>query len=121
MSTTVMQKSQMFTKFVNKQYLTKMQLCSKWESHNHLSSTFWRGREETTFSYYAGHGGNWEFKVYRDQSFDVVLKVSKSRKQILKFSFAPKNERKYFFISALAYKKRSNQKSSVRVKIKSSN
>jgi hypothetical protein len=29
------------------------------------------------------------------------------------FSFAHKNERKYFFISALAYKKRSNQKSSV--------
>ena len=27
-----------------------------------------------------------------------------------KFSFAPKNERKYFCISALAYKKRSNQK-----------
>ena len=44
----------------------------------------------------------------------AVLKVSKFRKQILKFSFAPKNERKYFCISALAYKKRSNQKSSVR-------
>ena len=41
------------------------------------------------------------------------LKVSKSRNQILKFSFEPKNERKYFCISALAYKKRSNQKSSV--------
>ena len=40
-----------------------------------------------------------------------------------KFSFAPKNEWKYFCISALGYKKRSNQKSSVskRVKIKSSN
>ena len=47
-------------------------------------------------------------------SFALDLKVSKSRKQILKFSFAPKNERKYFCISALAYKKRSNQKSSVR-------
>ena len=41
------------------------------------------------------------------------LKVSKSRKQILKFSFEPENERIYFCISALAYKKRSNQKSSV--------
>ena len=44
----------------------------------------------------------------------ISLKVSKSRKQILKFSFEPKNQRKYFCISALAYKKRSNQKSSVR-------
>ena len=51
----------------------------------------------------------------------LSLKVSKSQKQFLKFSFAPKNERKHFCISALAYKKRSNQKSSVRVKIKSSN
>jgi hypothetical protein len=41
-------------------------------------------------------------------------KVSKSRKQILKFSLAPKNEGKYFCISVLAYKKKSNQKSSVR-------
>ena len=32
------------------------------------------------------------------------VKVSKSRKQILKFSFEPKNKRKYFFISALAAK-----------------
>ena len=39
-----------------------------------------------------------------------LVKVSKFRKQILKFSFAPKNERKYFCISALASKKRSNQK-----------
>ena len=37
-------------------------------------------------------------------------KVSKSRKQILKFSFEPKNERKHFCISGLASKKRSNQK-----------
>ena len=29
-----------------------------------------------------------------------VLKVSKSRKQILKLSFEPKTERKYFCISA---------------------
>ena len=34
----------------------------------------------------------------------VILKVSKSRKQILKFSFEPKNERKYFCIFALASK-----------------
>ena len=32
------------------------------------------------------------------------LKVSKSRKQILKFSFEPKSERKHFCISALASK-----------------
>ena len=31
-----------------------------------------------------------------------ILKVSKSRKQILKFSFEPKIERKYFCISVLA-------------------
>ena len=42
------------------------------------------------------------------------VKVSKSQKKILIFSFEPKNEQKYFCISALAYKKRSNQKSSVR-------
>ena len=47
-----------------------------------------------------------------------AVKVSKSRKQILKFSFAPKNERKHFCISALAYKKRSNQKSSVSKRVK---
>ena len=34
----------------------------------------------------------------------VVIKVSKSQKQILKFSFEPENERKYFCISALASK-----------------
>ena len=42
------------------------------------------------------------------------IKISKSRKQILKFSFEPKNEQKYFCMSDLAYKRRSNQKSSVR-------
>ena len=42
------------------------------------------------------------------------LKVSKYRKQILKFSFAPNNEQKYFCIFALAYKKTLNEKSSVR-------
>ena len=39
-----------------------------------------------------------------------LLKVSYFRKDILKFSFAPKTEQKYFFISALASKKRSNQR-----------
>ena len=34
----------------------------------------------------------------------LIVKVSKSRKQILKFSFEPKNERKYFCIPALASK-----------------
>ena len=34
----------------------------------------------------------------------LMLKVSQSRKQILKFLFEPKKERKYFFISALASK-----------------
>ena len=43
-----------------------------------------------------------------------LLKVSKSRKQILKFSFEPKTKQKYFYNSALDYKKRSNQKSSLR-------
>ena len=42
--------------------------------------------------------------------FHGILKVSKSRKQILKFSFEPKNRIKYFCISALASTKRSNQK-----------
>ena len=32
------------------------------------------------------------------------------RKDLLKFSFAPKNKHKYFCISTLASKKRSNQK-----------
>ena len=45
---------------------------------------------------------------------NTILKVSKSQKQILKFSFASENERKYFSMSALAYKKRSNQKTSVK-------
>jgi hypothetical protein len=33
-----------------------------------------------------------------------LRKISKSRKQILKFSFGPKNEQKYLCISALASK-----------------
>ena len=48
----------------------------------------------------------WEVRV----ASGLRLKVSKSQKQILKFSFEPKNEQKYFCISALASKKRSNQK-----------
>ena len=43
-------------------------------------------------------------------SLEHSLKVSKSHKQILKFSFEQKYEQKYFCISALASKKRSNQK-----------
>ena len=43
--------------------------------------------------------------------------VSKFQKDFLKLSFALKIERKYFCIPALAYKKRSNQKGSLRVKI----
>ena len=39
--------------------------------------------------------------VYIENS-DCMLKVSKSRKQILKFSFEPKKRTKYFCISALA-------------------
>ena len=33
-----------------------------------------------------------------------------SQKDFLKFSFAPKNQQKYFCISALVYKERSNKK-----------
>ena len=43
--------------------------------------------------------GNLGFKVAQGP-----LKVSKSRKHFFKFSFEPKNERKYFCISALASK-----------------
>ena len=39
-----------------------------------------------------------------------TLKDSEFQKDFLKFSFAPKNKRKYFCNSALASKKRSNQK-----------
>ena len=43
------------------------------------------------------------FPIFLYQATNDV-KVSKSRDQILKFSFEPKNERKYFCISALASK-----------------
>ena len=36
--------------------------------------------------------------------------VTSFQKDFLKFHFAPKNKQKYFGISALVYKKRSNQK-----------
>ena len=58
----------------------------------------------------------WSIVHHRHTStlYFYLKKVGKSRKQILKFSFEPKNEQKHFCISALAYKKWSNQKSSVR-------
>ena len=48
----------------------------------------------------------WKVHTYQYNSILKCpqLKVSKSRKQILKFSFEPKNEQKYFCISALASK-----------------
>ena len=39
-----------------------------------------------------------------DDRLTTSLKVGKSRKQILKFLFGPKNERKYLCTSALASK-----------------
>ena len=39
-----------------------------------------------------------------------LIKVNYFRKDFLESFFAPKNERKYFCISALASKKRPNQK-----------
>ena len=44
----------------------------------------------------------WEVQRYDEnlKLFLTLLKVSQSRKQILKFSFEPKNEQKYFCISA---------------------
>ena len=48
----------------------------------------------------------WEVQKYDEnlKLFLTLLKVSQSRKQIFHFSFEPKNERKYFCISALASK-----------------
>ena len=44
-------------------------------------------------------------QMFKQMSFpNTYVKVSKSQKQILKFSFEPKNERQYFCISALASK-----------------
>ena len=73
----------------------------------------------------------WQFQVHSiSSSFWLLADESRNLSQVekkitvgkgqliskglFKISFAPKNERKYFCISALAYKKRSNQKSSVR-------
>jgi hypothetical protein len=39
-----------------------------------------------------------------NSTWGTIVKVSKSWKQILKFSFEPKKEQKYFCISALASK-----------------
>ena len=61
----------------------------------------------------AAAAAGWRCSAVLDGQCNLLvlnLKVSKSRKQILKFSFAPKNNRKCFCISALASKKRSNQK-----------
>ena len=46
----------------------------------------------------------WGLQGNGDGQSVTLLKVSKSQKQILKFSFEPKNERKYFCIFALASK-----------------
>ena len=45
----------------------------------------------------------------------VRLKVSKSRKQILNFSFEPKNKRKYFCIPGLASVVEAKDKSTKRL------
>ena len=50
----------------------------------------------------------WGLQGNGDGQSVTLLKVSKSRKQILKFSFEPKNKRKYFCISALASKHQEN-------------
>ena len=44
----------------------------------------------------------------------IVIKVSQFRKDFIKFSFAPKMNENIFVFLPLAYKKRSNQTSSVR-------
>ena len=53
--------------------------------------------------------GDWTQREKKD-----TFKGQLVSKGLYKFAFAPKNEQKYFCTSALAYKKRSNQKSSVR-------
>ena len=70
-----------------------------------------RGRKEvqTRLAYHCSTQGTLQLScsyVVRDFVLFVKqkLKVIKSRKQILKFSFEPKNEQKYFCISALASK-----------------
>ena len=57
------------------------------------------------------HVTHWPIKISLQTLFlQTSVKVSWFRKDFLKFLFAPKNERKYICISALATKKRSNQK-----------
>ena len=51
------------------------------------------------------------YHIKKDEGLAKGQLISKG---LLKFSFAPKNGQKYFCISALAYKKWSNQKCSVR-------
>ena len=51
--------------------------------------------------------------MYQFGSDDPVVSAAKGQ-LISKVLICTKNERKYFGISALAYKKRSNQKSSIR-------
>ena len=54
----------------------------------------------------------WDFATFKRGLISKVLaiKVSSFRKQIILFSFEPKNERNCFLISALASKDGSNQK-----------
>ena len=52
-----------------------------------------------------GGGRDKDVRLFIEQVRNLqnyLLKVNQFRKQILKFSFEPKNERKYFSISALA-------------------
>ena len=56
----------------------------------------------------------WSLDSFSIHSLAALAKGQLISKQVLKFSFEPKKEQKYFCISALAYKTKSNQKSSVR-------
>ena len=58
----------------------------------------------------------WDYcsNVFYSATMWIVQPKDNFEMDFLKFTFAPKTEQKYFCISALAYKKRSNQKSSVR-------
>ena len=52
-----------------------------------------------------GGGRDKDVRLFIEQVRNLqnyLLKVNQFRKQILKFSFEPKNKRKYFSISALA-------------------
>ena len=56
-----------------------------------------------------GMGYKWVHTRPKNITF-IILKVNLFRKQIFLFSFEPKTQRNYFLISALASKKRSDQK-----------